>query len=471
MSSTPLRNYPDTVSSLREKELDKRADQFAALYRPDRPSVVLVPGGMGSRLLQADTAFQDGQVYPQIPTYREIWLSVAAIVHRDIGQIEMTTTGRDFTARPMIAAGELSSFIKKYDRTEEFFRTRANYIGFGYDWRKSPQDEAGYLHYFLMKLKNKVMQHGHADPLPRLTLLGHSQGGLVTKLFISNVVDRGEDSDLWFARFVSVATPFYGTFTHMQRYFVGENLANLVVGGGGREVARIAASLSGPYGLLFAPRDVLAPRYGQLGLARYPLRDFGDDSLELDPFDPAQRPRFPAFMVGGYLAKARSMLVEVDREVPQSVSRKIFHIRSNIRTTATTLEQRWQPGAGDVFHAQESSPLRDNAGASDGTVPFWSARLAWVDNARVYNLVNTGNGGLEHSGLMEHPTVLDIIWQLITDAPPPGGAVPAAPIMQRANVDQATRVLTEALVQQSTDKLEGLPREVQRALEDGLMLG
>lgn len=467
----PLRNYPDTVISLREKELDKRADQFAALYKPDRPSVVLVPGGMGSRLLQADTAFQDGQVYPQIPSYREIWLSVAAIVHRDISQIEMTNNGRDFGALPMIAAGELSSFIKKYDGAEEFFRDHANYIGFGYDWRKPPQDEAGYLRYFLMKLKNKVMENGHANPLPQLTLLGHSQGGLVTKLFINNVEDRSENSDAWFARFISVGTPFYGTFTHMQRYFVGESLANLVVSGGGKEVAKIAASLPGPYGLLFAPRDVLAPRYGQLGMVRYPLRDFADDTLELDPFDSSQRLRFPSFVVDPYLAKAQRMFEEVDRELPEPVSRKIFHIRSNIRTTAATLEQRWQPGTGNLFHARGSNPLLDNAGASDGTVPFWSARLAWVDNARVYSLVNTGQGGLEHSSLMEHPAVLDLIWHLTTGATPPAGGVPGvAPPVQPTNVAEATRVLNEALAQQSTLRLEGLPREVQRALEDGITL-
>jgi hypothetical protein len=45
-------NYTVVVNRLRIAELEVRVTNFADSYRNDRNSVILVPGGMGSRLLQ-----------------------------------------------------------------------------------------------------------------------------------------------------------------------------------------------------------------------------------------------------------------------------------------------------------------------------------------------------------------------------------------------------------------------------------
>lgn len=53
-------------------------------------------------------------------------MSIAAIVHREIDQVEMMANGEDFGRHPMVAAVELSSSIKKYDGIQAFFQGKAN---------------------------------------------------------------------------------------------------------------------------------------------------------------------------------------------------------------------------------------------------------------------------------------------------------------------------------------------------------
>lgn len=67
-------------------------------------------------------------------------------------------------------------------------------MGFGYDWRKSVKDEAGFLRYLLMKIRTKTIAKGSPDPLPQLTLLAHSQGGLVTTVAVKEHVEFLEKS-------------------------------------------------------------------------------------------------------------------------------------------------------------------------------------------------------------------------------------------------------------------------------------
>jgi lecithin:cholesterol acyltransferase len=468
MNGGSVPTYSDTVIRLRVKELEQRAELFVSRYDPGRPSVILVPGGMGSRLLQAITPYVNNQEYPQAPEYREIWMSIAAILRREIDQVEMTANGEDFARHPMVAAGELSTFIKKYDGTEAFFRDRANYIGFGYDWRKSVRDEAGFLRYFLLKIRTKVTGKGLPDPLPRLTLLAHSQGGLVSKLFINNLIDNSDPPDKWFERFVSVGTPFYGTFTHIRRYFVGEALANLVTNGGRQRVARLAGGLPGPYILLFAPISVLKPRYIKLGLSHYPLLDSAQTGLELDPFAQQTRPRFPSFMPASSFSSAQHLFIEIDRELPQ-VAHKIFQIRSNATKTNAVLEQTWQPGSGDAHFNAGTNPIEDNGGASDGTVPFWSARLGWIPDTQVFDLVNSLHGGPEHGGLAEHEEVLKIVWELMTGGVPQHGERQVSAGV-RPDSAKAEVQLQTALATGDVNALTNLSPETQRAMENGLAL-
>jgi hypothetical protein len=413
--------YKATVDILTLKDLKRRAAEFANRYDPDLPTVILAPGGMGSRLLKTGQPYEPGVPFPEQPTFQKIWLSFGAILHGDHVGLQMTRGGHDRGDKPVIPSGEVSSRLaKKYDNIADYFSGEspefaANYAVFGYDWRKLPRVGAAYLRQFLQFLRDEVAQHGHADPRPQTTLLGHSQGGLVIKLFLNDLADGGEDPDDWLQRFISVGTPFYGTQNHHSRYYVGVKLLNFFTPGGRPGLTGLVASLPGPYVLLPAPRQVLEPRLDQLGLNRYPVVDSEDQTLEADPFAAPQRSRFPGFMTSpqqnlaftvSRLSAAARELAEVDRELP-SLTDRIFHIRSTLRESQNpfSLRIRWENVDGANYDLSDGDdPISTNGGDSDGTVPLWSAKLAWTPENQVFQFA-----GLQHGGLAEHPDVLDAV--------------------------------------------------------------
>jgi hypothetical protein len=63
---------------------------------------------------------------------------------------------------------------------------------------------------------------------------------------------------------------------------------------------------------------------------------------------------------------------------------------------------------------QDPSPFTPVIGpvgqAGDGTVPFWSARLAGTPNSQVYDLTKADS----HPDLLESVEVLDVVWQTMT---------------------------------------------------------
>jgi hypothetical protein len=417
--------YKAIVDILALKDLKRRAVEFAGRYNPDLPTVMLAPGGMGSRLLKTVQRYESGVAFPEQPTYQKIWLSFGAILHGDHVGLRMTHGEHDRGDKPVIPSGEVSSRLaKKYDNTAEYFNGDssvfpANYIVFGYDWRKLPRVGAAYLRQFLLFLRDETAHLGLADPRPRTTLLGHSQGGLVIKLFLNDLVDGGEDPDDWLERFISVGTPFYGTQNHHSRYYVGVKLLNFFSPGGRPTLTDLIWTLPGPYVLLPAPRSVLEPRLSQLGLNRYPVVDTDNQTLEVDPFASGQRSRLPGFMTSPQqnltftvlrLGAAAQEAAQVDRELP-SIADRIFHIRSTLRESQSplSLRVRWKNVDGANYDLNDGDdPISTNGGDSDGTVPLWSARLAWTPDDQVFMFK-----GLKHGGLAEHPDVLDAIAAII----------------------------------------------------------
>jgi hypothetical protein len=435
-------NFSQVVNRFRIAELQKRAVKFAENYddSDDRRSIILVPGGMGSRLLQSTTVFQDGVDFPDVLQLklREIWLSLAAFLQGDIAQLHMTPQGEDKDRKPIIASGELSSIIKEYDGTEKHFSSLANYATFGYDWRRLPEEEFMYLFEFLLRIRNEVKARGFEDPLPRLTLFGHSMGGLIIKLFTNYLVDSGEDTTKWFYRFVSAGTPFYGTLNHMSRYYVGDFLLNLFVRGGAVAVTSMTASMPGPYGLIPAPRDIIGPRLNQLGLNSYPVKDSDPSHSEIDTFGDEAAERFPDIMEPEYFDEAYAMFTAIDRDLP-AVRDQIFHIRSNVSDETFPLEILWDKVQGEGFDPNSKDPVANNNGASDGSVPFWSARLATTPDNQIFDLRNA-----KHGSLAEHPRTLEIVEKLMYPGTlPPAGAQPPTADVEVADATEVIALINE----------------------------
>jgi hypothetical protein len=409
-------SYLTRIDELRRAELQQRAAQFAATYDPNLPSVVLLPGGMGSRLLRSRAPYDPAATSGNVEFY-ELWLGLGPLLLGELTCLTMNDRTEERDQHPVIARGELSTLVKAYDGVFQYFAGKANVVGLGYDWRRAPDEECGYVRAFLQFIADEVKRRNDkwADPRRRLTLYAHSQGGLVAKLFVDELLASREEPADWFERLVTCCTPFYGTYTHHPRYYIGETLVNGFAGGADN-VAGIIASLVGPYILLPAPLGVLEPRLGDLQMARYPVRDFDNDDIACDPYDGASAVagRYRPEVSRRFLVAAKEQFKLIDRALPDAVADRVYHIRSDIFGDAgggPGLELRWKAVDGASYDSGEGNPISDNTesgGRGDGTVPFWSARLASTPAANIFDVM-----GVKHGGAAEHRTVLDILWNLM----------------------------------------------------------
>ncbi len=467
-------SYLTRLDELRRAELLKRARDFANNYNPDLPSIVILPGGMGSRLLRCTTVYDPAST-PEIEEFSELWLGLWPVLKGELSALVQDQFTEEVDQHPIIAAGELSSIVKSYDGIFQHFADKANVVGMGYDWRRAPIKECGYVRVFLQLIAEQVQQQhpGCTDPRRNLTLYAHSQGGLVAKLFINDLVDAGEKLSDWCKRLVTCCTPFYGTSSHFPRYYVGEELINSFTGGPDR-VARIVATLQGTYSLLPAPREVLLPRLAALGLTRYPVRDFDNDGMECDPFDsaPAIAGRFRPEVPRAHLVMAKEQFTRIDSPLPPEVTQLIYHIRSDSSGKHggnTDLELRWQAVNGAKYAASNGNPIGDNfdhGGRGDGTVPFWSARLATTPPENVFDII-----GVKHGGAAEHPLALEIMTKLIQGEKIADGPQQAHADFDYATPDRVTAIGTE--LQKAPDPqayLNALPPDEYRAFVDNLRL-
>jgi hypothetical protein len=198
----------------------------------------------------------------------------------------------------------------------------------------------------------------------------------------------------------------------MQRYYFGEKMLNTL--NGKKPIARMVSTLPGPHILMYLDRQSFDDyrsrfrrRNEQPEMNRYPSRDAGDpDQLEADPYDASMFKRYPSWMVIKNIIQARKLRKTMISSLPKAVLDRIFHIRS--QSEKTWIEQFWQPIDGSKFNPDKKSPLSGDNGPGDGTVPFWSARLAQTPSGQVYNIKNK----VEHQELLEHSEVLQAILRI-----------------------------------------------------------
>lgn len=398
-------------------------DTFAKSYRVGKPTIVLLPGGMGSHLDRSVLAFKDDQSIP-FALYDPVWMDLEMIFGRDLELLRMEDTGHDVGEHIIIPTGPLQFLVNAYDGTRRFFEDLGwNYIVFAYDWRRSLEEAASQLNEFLANLRDRVKDLRDVDPLPTTTLLAHSQGGLVGKIFLQIVSgDDGLGIGLWMERFVTIGAPFYGTSSHQDRYYQGQSPLNIFYGK--RRVAEIAGSLPGPYVLMFADQSALnAGTQTKLGLSSYPITDSATGA-PADPYDSANFGRYPPWVSTTALDDAVLARETIVADLPGPVAERVFHIRSGLNTTTAT-ELKWDPVAGASYDpASAPSPLIAVAGKGDGTVPFWSARLAQIPDAQVYNLAQAS----DHGGLAEHAETLSVVRKLVESGtlPKPAAVAVAA---------------------------------------------
>src|SRR5437867_4546022 len=111
----------------------KNVQDFLDHYRAGAPTVVMLPGGMGSQLDRSPEAYH-GQAISFL-NYTPVWLSPGVLFRGDALTLEMDENRHDIRDFIIVPDGPLRFLVTAYEGTAKFFADRgANYIVFGYDW-------------------------------------------------------------------------------------------------------------------------------------------------------------------------------------------------------------------------------------------------------------------------------------------------------------------------------------------------
>ncbi len=112
--------------------LGSRIEHFARSYRPGEPTVVFLPGGMGSQLDQSKKRYQ-GTSTPPFTEYDPVWIDFGILFNGDALKLEIRLDGRDYRNHVIIPDGPLQFLVSAYDGTERYFQEDKgwNYIVFG----------------------------------------------------------------------------------------------------------------------------------------------------------------------------------------------------------------------------------------------------------------------------------------------------------------------------------------------------
>jgi len=395
--------------------LQPSMQRFVNQYRRDRPTIILLPGGMASALLQADQAYSGGSG----PfSYQTAWLP-PRIFWGGAPRLQMTGD-LDWQDHITIALDTIGfAGVTPYSGFQLWCSLHPhefNWFIFGWDWRRRLEHTVDFLEQtFLPALRSAVQQeHGAGiDPLEGCTLIGHSFGGLVLKLFLM----RGGPLVDGLARAITVGTPFYGYGGSKHFYFAGMEPLNPFYGK--REMASIIGSMQGPYALFFL--DLATYQQNQAALANdpyplsaYPSLDSANANLEADPYNPKRNGHQMRYPDGGWfdelgeLKHAQLIRAQIAAPLPPAVNAKFFNIRAVQKDpfgrvlAATIWSQTWKWINPGFDPNTDGDPICSFNGPGDDTVPAWSARLLSTPKDNVITL----EGLVEHMTLMDNPIML-----------------------------------------------------------------
>ena len=210
-----------------EHALDVQLTGVVGRYKPEQPTVCLLPGGMGSQLNLSSRRHNPAEPIPANPV-EPVWLDFG-VTSGEAHSLRITD-GRDYGNRVIAPCGAVNfpPFIEPYVFLKNFVADDKgwNFVEFGYDWRRPLSESAEMLRYFLAGYRERVVARWNEDPLQNTHLVYHSMGGMVAMLFVhqlthgSNAI-KPADTRAWFDKIISIATPYYGTATHLERYYEG----------------------------------------------------------------------------------------------------------------------------------------------------------------------------------------------------------------------------------------------------------
>jgi len=383
----------------------------------NRRTVILFPGGMGSQLLHASTPQSDGPPY----FYNIAWLD-CSVLFGAAAHLRMQGD-TDFDGRFVIADGPVNfppltpyqGFIDKCNQQQ------IDYLIFGWDWRRDLCLTADFFLNVFMPLFKQRVEGLYPSPLQRLSLVGHSFGGMLIKLILNSTNDATVQQ---LKSAVTVASPFYGHGGQLPRYFVGDPDLNPLYGN--RTVTRIVSSLAGSYCLQFLDWDTFQRDGAQLAqdpnypLLNYPILD-ATNGTPADPYNPqtnGAKVRYPQFYGFDWsmLGNGKAAYDKVAALLAPTINAKFFNIRgvttkNGVDANETVTHQTWDWIDPDFDpNNVNDCPITDYLGPGDGTLPAWSTRFVYTPAANVRTL---RGDDIDHMFMMNNTQVFNELLTVI----------------------------------------------------------
>jgi pimeloyl-ACP methyl ester carboxylesterase len=382
-----------------------------------RRTLFLFPGGMGSQLLRARTAYQNNGG-PQTFQYDNYWLSPLTFLGGalDLGMYRHGNGFRDYEDKIVIPYGAVNLFgLTPYTRFTQWCDLNdLDWFIFGWDWRRRLDDTVHFFfHKFLPLFRSTVQQECGVDPLQEFILVGHSFGGMVVSLMLHNV-----DPVLnTMTQAVTVASPFYGYDGQLHRWFEGEPLLNHI---GPIDVTtqmiEVITSLPGCYVLPYLDHKTFQTYRPALKndpdypLNAYPSRDVSNANQDVDPFNPGPN-RYPQNTGFDFneLNHALATYRKIAAGPPVAYAGKFFNSRGiQVPKGSTTGSITWGSLTGP--NNPHASPVSSGPGCpGDDTLPGWSTRLVTL----AANQVVSVKGNIDHMFIMEDDLTHTAIAQVL----------------------------------------------------------
>jgi pimeloyl-ACP methyl ester carboxylesterase len=160
---------------------DHQLQSLLSSFDPNKPTVILLPGGMGSQLER--TEYPVGGEPNVINDV--IWVDWGIFwPKRDARNAEIEVRGREERDKDshVVAAHGPLRFITQtpYEELSDYaYNEGWNYFVFGFDWRRPLAESATYFRDFIYKFQKEILAVHRKDPIPNLAVVCHSMGGLV----------------------------------------------------------------------------------------------------------------------------------------------------------------------------------------------------------------------------------------------------------------------------------------------------
>ncbi|MEM8789418.1 MAG: hypothetical protein AAGE76_14255 [Pseudomonadota bacterium] len=416
-------DYFSSVSAITKLHIDRAVDAFFERngFDPTARTVVLIPGGLGSRLRRARHPF-DAHAPEVDPRLSTVWVDCGLFLAEDAKKLFIDGDGLDTSTRIIIADGEVDFVIDPYDDAVRALRAVGmNVLLIGWDWRRKVPLAVENIAYALDRLDQRAKAEGHGALLPRITLVGHSMGGMVAKLLLTDRPDLAKQ----LAGMISVGSPFYGYFGQLIRFFEGAKYFNELYGA--RTVAQVTSSMPGLYELMPIDLAQYQDVGATLGLSHYPVTDLETGAV-VDAHAATTQPRYPPWVRREQFARAIQVRQRLAAPLPKDVAARVHHIRGSDPESTVSAVQWNAHLPPDYDPAKSRSPLVHHADAGDHTIPLWSARLAQTPDPRVYDFTDA-----QHAFLMEDRRIIAKVAEIAGQTPRPaseiGAIVGAAPMI------------------------------------------